>query len=255
VRRVVEAYGELPEQVGEWWLPEPAYDGPGPLVVLVHGGFWKPGYDRHLEDEVAALLAARGRAVWNVDYRSAAAGWPATLADVAAATDFVAGRAAEHAIDLGRVAVVGHSAGGHLALWLASRHALPAEAPGAGPLVRPALVVAQAPVADLTLGHRTDLGDGAVAKLIGGTPEQHPQRYAAASPVVLVDGQSPPAVLVHGDADDTVPVEQSEAYAAAARAVGRPTDLRVLPRVGHMEHVDAGSQAVAVLLDALDRQL
>jgi dipeptidyl aminopeptidase/acylaminoacyl peptidase len=114
-------------------------------------------------------------------------------------------------------------------------------------------VVAQAPVADLALGSRTDLGGGAVARLLGGTPERHPQRYAIASPVALVRSDGPEVVLVHGDADDTVPLEQSESYAAAARAAGVRVRLEVLAGVGHLEHVDAGSPAVDALLTALER--
>jgi acetyl esterase/lipase len=252
VRRLVEAYGDAPEQVGEWWLPG---DGsrPAALVVLVHGGFWKPQYDRHLEDDVAALLAERGFAVWNVDYRPAPDGWPSTLADAAAAADFAADRADDLDLHLGRVAVAGHSAGGHLALWLGSRAALPAGAVGSAPRLRPTLVVAQAPVADLALAHRADLGDGAVARFVGGSPAEVPERYALASPVELVQADGCRVVLVHGDADPDVPLAQSEAYEAAARAVGRAVELRVLAGTGHMEHVDPASEAVGVLLDALGR--
>ncbi len=151
--REVEQYGDLRRQRGEWWLPPGAPEGPLPTVVLVHGGYWRSSYDLSLQDAVAADLAARGSLVWNVDYRPSDQPWPATLTDVAAAYDHLStGRFADR-VDPARVSVVGHSAGGHLALWLASRDRLPAGAPG-GPRTGPAVaaVVAQAPVAALADG-------------------------------------------------------------------------------------------------------
>lgn len=236
-------------QVGEWWVPR----GSAPVrrlptVVLVHGGYWRPGYDRHLEDAVAADLSGRGYLVWNVDYRPAGSPWPATLADVAAAYDHLTlGR---HADRVGPVAVVGHSAGGHLALWLGSRARLPSGAVGSplrGPA--PALVVAQAPVADLRAASAGRLGGGAVDALLGGPPERVPDRYAVADPVALLPA-APPVVLVHGTRDDVVPLDQSRRYdRAAARAGGRAT-LRTFDG-GHFEHLDPSSRAVSLLHEAL----
>ncbi|CAA9343511.1 MAG: hypothetical protein AVDCRST_MAG16-1898, partial [uncultured Frankineae bacterium] len=140
---VREAYGPSERHVGDWWVPDRP-DERLPTVVLVHGGFWRAEWDLSLEDDVAADLAGRGFLVWNVDYRPSSEPWPATLTDVAAAHDHLRTRAR---VDLTRTAVVGHSAGGHLALWLASRTRLPDGAPGAAPRVpHPALAVAQAPV-------------------------------------------------------------------------------------------------------------
>ena len=115
-----EPYGAGRRQIGEWWLPAQA-SGPLPTVVLIHGGYWRPSYDLHLEDPVAADLAGCGFLVWNVDYAPSDVPWPTTVTDVAAAYDFLAeGRYASR-VDPARIAVVGHSAGGHLALWLGSR--------------------------------------------------------------------------------------------------------------------------------------
>jgi acetyl esterase/lipase len=243
VTRVREAYGQHPRQVGDWWVPD-CSDQLLRTVVLVHGGFWRPRWDLSLEDEVAADLAGRGFLVWNVDYRPSDERWPATLADAAAAHDHVR---TSPRVDLARTATVGHSAGGHLALWLASRHRLPPGAPGARPRVPPpALAVGQAPVADLREAARLGLGSGAVEALLGGAPAGLPDRLAAADPLSLLP-TGVPTVCVHGEADDVVPLSQSEAYVARAGDAAR---LVRLPG-GHFQHVDPASAEVAALRDAL----
>lgn len=243
VRRVVEPYGSGPLQRGEWWVPA---DGPPrlPTVVLVHGGFWGPQYDRSLEDAVAADLSGRGMLCWNIDYAAADRPWPATLTDVAAGYDHLTAGSLAGRVDPQRVAVVGHSAGGHLVLWLAGRP--PAFAPAAG-VPRPALVVAQAPVAALALGSRTRLGGGAVDRFVGGPPDRLPERYALADPLALLP-TGVRTVLVHGTEDAIVPIAQSEAYLAAAGP--ERTSLQRFAG-GHFEHLDPAAEAVAMARAAL----
>jgi acetyl esterase/lipase len=249
VTRSVESYGSAPAQSGEWFVPA---DGDElPVVVLVHGGFWQPAYDRHLEDDVALLLAADGFVVWNIDYALADTEWPATLLDAAAAMDHVSTSWLTPRLDLARVAVVGHSAGGHLALWLASRGELPAGAPGAAPAVGAAIAVGQAPVADLVTAAHEGVGSGAVEELVDGRPEDVPDRYAISSPQALLPVPDVRFTLVHGDADDRVPLRQSTAYVEAARAFGMQVELRVLEGVGHFEHLDPDTSAVAAMRSAL----
>ena len=146
--RRVHAYGPGPAQVGELWVPDGA--GPHPVAVLLHGGFWRASYDHTLMEPLAADLVGQGWAAWNVEYRRVGmtgGGWPGTFDDVAAAVDLLArlGREAP-GLDLGRVVPIGHSAGGHLALWCAARAGLPARAPGADPAVVAAAAVSQAGV-------------------------------------------------------------------------------------------------------------
>ena len=247
--REVEAYGELPRQIGEWWLPPNAGEGRLPTVVLVHGGYWRASYDLSLEDAVAADLAARGFLVWNIDYRPSSDPYPATFLDAAAAYDhLVDGRFADR-VDPARVSVVGHSAGGHLALWLASRDNLPAGAPGAarrGP--SPAAVVAQAPVASLVDGARVGLGSGAIPALLGGTPDEVPERYGVADPVALL----PPAGrvrCVHAPGDDLVPISQSRDYTALLAPAGELVEYTG----GHFEHLDPTSEACEAMRAGLAR--
>ncbi|HEU4675383.1 MAG TPA: alpha/beta fold hydrolase [Motilibacteraceae bacterium] len=248
--RFVERYGEDdPRQLGEWWLPR---GDSLPLVVLLHGGYWRPVYDLTLEHAVASALVARGFAVWNVDYRASDAPWPSTLLDVAAALDAVPASPVASRLDLARTAVVGHSAGGHLALWAASRGQLPADAPGAAPDVVPSLVVAQAPVADLRLAAAQGLGGGAVLALLGGTPGQVPERYSVADPAQLLPTPAR-VVCVHGQDDDVVPLSQSEAYAAVARAAGVEVEVQVVPG-GHFEHLDPASSAMREAFDAVENR-
>ena len=245
--REVEQYGDLSRQKGEWWLPPSAPAGRLPTVVLVHGGYWRSNFDLSLEDAVAADLSARGFLCWNVDYRPSSDAYPATFVDVAAAYDhLVRGRYADR-VDPQRVAVVGHSAGGHLALWLASRGRLPAGAPGARPQgPTPAAVVAQAPVAALASGARQGLGGGAVLALMGGGPDEVPERYAFGDPIALLP-TGVRTTCVHAPGDDLVPISQSESYVEAA---GADAEL-VRFDGGHFEHLDPASRACEAMRAAL----
>jgi acetyl esterase/lipase len=246
------AYGDHPDQAGNLHLP--AGEGPWPVVMLVHGGFWRWGWDRTLMTPLARDLAANGIAAWNVEYRRVGregGGWPGTLEDVAAAADAIAEL---DAVDPTRLVTLGHSAGGHLALWLAGRHRLAPGEPGARPRVRPLGAVSQAGVTDLARGAAENLGDGACQALLGGTPEEHPERYAAASPAALLP-LGVPVLLVHGAADDLVPPSQSRAFARAARAVGDEVEVVELPGADHFDVVETSSEGWAAVVDRLPRLL
>ncbi|NNE13001.1 MAG: alpha/beta hydrolase, partial [Ilumatobacter sp.] len=197
-------YGDAPQQFGVLTLPAGAGE-PGAVVVLIHGGFWRNRYALDLMVPLADDLADRGDAVWNLEYRRVGddgGGWPGTLEDIAAGIDALTGMAEEHPLDLDRVAVVGHSAGGHLALWAAGRAALAEGAPGSDPAVIPAVAVGQGAVVDLSGAHEAQLGSGAVANFLGGTPAEVPERYEVAAPQL---DAGPRVVSVVGTADDIVP--------------------------------------------------
>jgi acetyl esterase/lipase len=223
------------------------------VVVLIHGGFWRAAYDLGLMRPLAADLAARGIAAWNLEYRRVGqpgGGWPGTLNDVAAGVDALAVAAPGLGLDLDRVALVGHSAGGHLALWAAGP-----PLPGSPPrrvLARAA--VSLAGVADLEAGDAERLGNGAVAAFIGAGRADAPERYLAASPIACLP-LGIPQLLVHGDADDDVPVAQSRAYAAAAGAAGDHAELLELAGEGHFVVIDPSSAAWAATTDWLAARL
>jgi pimeloyl-ACP methyl ester carboxylesterase len=203
-----------------------------------------------------AALAGAGWAVWSVEYRRVGeegGGWPNTLLDVATAADHLRALAPAHRLDLGRAVAVGHSAGGHLALWLAARRRLP---PGHA-LHRPDPLplrgaVALAGVCDLRRAHELGLGVGAVPRLLGGGPEAVPDRYAGASPADLVP-LGTRQVLVHGAADSVVPVDISRAYRATAAAAGDVVELVEVAGAGHFEVINADSPAWPSVAGALAR--
>jgi acetyl esterase/lipase len=243
------AYGPDPSQRGDLHLPVAA--GPLPVVIVIHGGYWRARYGRDLGSPLAADLTRFGVAAWNIEYRrvGGGGGWPETFLDVAAAVDALAQLPARDLLDLDKVAVVGHSAGGQLAIWVAGRAVLPAGVPGATPAVVVRGAVSQAGVLDLIGGYAQWLSNGAVAELLGGSPAEVPDRYGWASPLERVP-LGVPATLVHGDADDLVPIEQSERYAQAAEEAGDQIDFVRLPGVEHFAVIDPSTAAWAVCRDA-----
>jgi acetyl esterase/lipase len=208
--------------------------------VVLHGGFWRDAYDRSLMDDLCVGLAAFGWSAWNLEYRrlGEGGGWPATFDDVAAGIDYLQDLAG----NLRTVVTIGHSAGGHLALWAASR---------VEPRVRVTGAVAQAGVADLAEAYRLGLSRGVVGELMGGSPDDVAERYADASPAARLP-LGVPQLLVHGGRDDIVPAAMSRDYAASAAKAGDPVDLVVHEELGHFEHLDPSSPAWKSVRDWLE---
>lgn len=252
IERSLHRYGDDASQLAELFLP----DGRGPhgTVVVIHGGYWRARYDRSLMTGLCEDLAEHGLAAWNLEYRRVGngGGWPATFIDVASGVDFLCIQA--KSVDLARVGAIGHSAGGQLALWTASRGTLPSDVPGASPRVLPRAVVSQAGVADLGLAAVTPPSDKPTHALLGGSPEEQPERYALASPSERLPLGVEQLVL-HGDRDESLALAVSESYAAAAIAAGDPCELRVLPRTGHFEHIDPSTEAWRIGRDWLLERL
>ncbi|RZB19331.1 alpha/beta hydrolase [Streptomyces sp. F001] len=279
---VTAGYGPAPSQAGDLYLPPG--DGIHPVVVLIHGGFWTAMLDRSQLVPLAQDLVDRGYAVWNIDYRGLGedgGGWPGTLEDAAAAVDTLAGLVAGHLpggqtaadsargrLDLDRVVAIGHSAGGQLALWLASRPGLPAGAPGSSNAGVPlAAAVSLAGVLDLRAADADELGvrfgdptvpppakapaparpelaptiagltpHGTTAALLGGRADAMPDRYArlAQSNACHRDRH-----LSSRDAERRSPT-QSRAYVAAARERGDQVECVEVPGADHFDVIDPG---------------
>jgi acetyl esterase/lipase len=204
----------------------PRGDGPHPVVVVLHGGNWRARYGKLVTKPISVDLARRGVAAWNVEYRRVGrgqgGGWPATFDDVAAAIELLPQIARDRLV-LDDVRAVGHSAGGQLALWAAAR----------GGISR---VAALAAPCDLRAA-----GEDARA-LMGGTPDEVPERYAQADPMQLLP-LGVPTLLVHGVEDATVPVKRSRRYAESARAAGDRVELIEPVPGNHRIHIDPRSGA------------
>jgi acetyl esterase/lipase len=215
-------YGTEVEQVADLRLP-PGVDGPFPVVVLLHGGYWREQWERDTIEPLAVALALRGYATWNVEYRrtgpGGGGGWPETFDDIAAAIDKLAEVAEDHPIDLARVVVAGHSAGGQQALWAAARSSFADGDTGGSPIVTPVLVVSLAGVVDLvrTAERCVGFGANAAAELMRAMPEEDRDRYEKTCPRLLP--LPVPAILAQGTAgDDPDLIELCRNYVQARQA-------------------------------------
>lgn len=230
-------YGPAADTFGQLYLPGAGRE-PFPVVVLVHGGGWSQYRNLSEAAPQAVALAAHGVAVWNVEYRrvNGAGGWPTTLHDVRDAVNALAGPVRDRVgglIDLRRVHLAGHSAGGHLAAWVAAQPLDPA--------VRVRSATLMAAVLDLDFAVRNGR-DRFVRGLLGGAPDEVPGRYHFASPIEhLPTGVA--VTAVHGDADRVVSPDQSRRYVAAAERAGERTALHILRGAGHADFIDTASPA------------
>jgi acetyl esterase/lipase len=234
------AYGKDSSQYGE--LRVPTGRAPHPVVVLIHGGCFKAAYatPRDLAP-IGDALRAEGIATWNIEYRrlgQPGGGWPGTYLDVGRAVDHLRALAGKHHLDLRRVVLLGHSAGGHLAMWAAARARVPTSSPlyVSGPLPVRGVIDLAGPL-DLTANiseYERLCRDTVITTLLGGSPTAVPERYAHASPIKLLP-LGVPQVLVIGEHEDFVPRPIVEAYAQAAARAGDTVRLVILPRAGHFE--------------------
>jgi acetyl esterase/lipase len=238
-------YGPHRSQRADLYLPLGA--GPHPVMVLIHGGSWHKRYGKVVMRGLAADLVRRGWAVWNIEYRrlGEGGGWPATFEDVAGAIDHLA--TLTQPLDLDSVSVLGHSAGGQLALWAAARDQLQPGTLGAAPALVFKRAIAQAGVCDLAGAYRLWRG-GAARALMGGSPEQVPERYAVGDPLAHVPLPMP-VLLVHGVQDETVSIELSRRFARHSLAEAGSVELvEIEGEAGrHRAHVDPRGAAWAAV--------
>lgn len=242
------AYGPEPDQWGDLRLPSVPHTGPAPVAVLLHGGFWRSIWGADLMDALAVDLARRGYASWNLEYRRPDRhGWDATTQDVEAGIVAVRELARDRPLDRDRIVVLGHSAGGQLAL----RAAADLAGRSSGPRV--ALAVSLAGVLDLAEGERRYLGDGAVAAALGGSPATAPRRYAESDPMRRLP-TGVPTLLVQGTEDSLDLVDANRRYAAAAAGAG--DDIRYLEQAGdHFAVIDGASVIWQDTMSAVDARL
>ena len=247
-------YGTDELQFGDLRLPMLKAGAKAPVVVFLHGGWWQAEYDLEYGGHLCAALKTEGIATWSLEYRrvgNAGGGFPGTFEDVASGYDYLTTLAKTYPLDLNHIVVAGHSAGGHLAFWLAGRHHLPET----GALKRPAgmllpmrAVVGLAAVADLRMtidlaGFFTFAHDKAlVYSLMGGTPAQYPERYAAANPGDLLP-LNVPQILLQGTDDNQIPPQLPGQWADRARRIGDTVTVEMIRDADHFDVVDPQSAA------------
>jgi acetyl esterase/lipase len=236
-------YGSDRLQFGDLRIPQGP--GPHPSAIVIHGGFWRAKYNLEHAGHLCAALTRAGIATWSLEYRrigNPGGGWPGTFKDVAMGADYLRNIAGGRNLDLGKVISVGHSAGGHLALWLAARRRIPrGDVLASDNPVFLRGVITLAGVVDLRRGWELRLGDGAVQELMGGPPDKFAERYRTASPIELV----PLGVtvrLLHGTEDAVVPIEISNGYQKAANRARDNARLVVLPGADHFGVIDPRSK-------------
>jgi acetyl esterase/lipase len=237
------AYGSDTNQFFD--LRIPAGPGPRPLVFFIHGGYWRAKYDLTYGGHLCHALKLAGFASCNVEYRrfgNPGGGWPGTFDDVRTAYAVLRdGEAQRHALDLNRFCVVGHSAGGHLALCLAAYESTVQHA------------ISLAGVLDLRRGWELHLSNNAVAEFLGGSPEYVPEHYRQASPAELKISAT--QKIIHGTADDDVPYEISTSYTERKAKAGENIELITFPDTDHFEVVDPNSKAWPKVLQTIEAEL
>ena len=225
------SYGNNPHQFGDLRLPK--RKGPHAVVMNIHGGYWRNKYDLAHAGHLCAALTSKGMATWNLEYRRVGdegGGWPGTFADVRDGYRFIAQIPKHYELDPERIVIMGHSAGGQLALCLAGHEAT----------VRN--VVSLAGVIDLQRAWELHLSNNAVAEFLGGSPEQVPEHYAEADPMRLHISKEM-QWIIHGDADDVVPVDFSRTYYDKKKKQGENVHLLEIEKAGHFDVIDPRSAA------------
>lgn len=252
------AYGDLPAQFGELFVPRSAPENLQPVIILMHGGCWRDRFGLEPLGQLARRLTDHGCAVWNLEYRrlGGGGGWPATFLDVAAGADHLRELARKFSLDVGRVMAAGHSAGGHLALWLAGRNALASPSTLYSPNPLPIKsVVSLAGIPDLELAAAENICGGAPEELMGGTAVEFPERYAQGSPLAG-PSLTVPQWHVVGEQDRLVSAHYVRRCVRRARARGEAAELIPVAGSGHFEIVTATSAVwptvEATIVHALD---
>ncbi|HEY1342584.1 MAG TPA: alpha/beta hydrolase [Bryobacteraceae bacterium] len=251
-------YGSDPNQFADLRLP--AGGGPFAVVVVIHGGCWAEYADVTYSASLASALARDGFATWNLEYRRVhqeGGGWPGTFLDVAHGIDALRGAVREHPLDLNRVVAIGHSAGGHLALWDASRGRQPKDGPlyVADPLpLRGVVSIGGIPDLRAFAEYASDPCGGRHIKLMGGSSAEHPDRYALGSPAERLPLGVPQA-LVWGERDAVASHRTFADYEAKAKAAGDALTVVIVPGAGHHDLMSPELPAYKAIVGEIRRLL
>ena len=251
------SYGMKADQFGDLYLP--SGEGLHPVVILLHGGCWRNFFGLEPLGRVAQVLRQIGIAVWNLEYQrlGQGGGWPSTMQDVARGTDYLRLLAKIYPLDLQRVIAVGHSAGGHLGLWLSARFHLPSgsELYFPDPLKLKG-VLSLAGVADLVRGVAFNICQGACTELVGGLPEEVPERYQQASPCQMGPCNVPQTHLV-GEYDEIVSAKmvQGDVIELRKQTPNALINFEIIPKIGHFELVDPTSAVWPIVYKAITKLL
>ena len=224
-------YGTDPNQFADLRLPRDKKQAP--VVMNIHGGYWRARYDLVHAGHFCAVLTAKGCATWNIEYRrvgNAGGGWPGTMEDVTNAYRFLAQIAPRYSLDPSKVLVMGHSAGAQLALCLAAHD----------PSVQ--RVMSLAGVTDLQRAYDLHLSNDAVVEFLGGKPNEVPDHYQDADPMRLHVPRAS-QVIFHGLADNVVPFEFSRDYVAKKKKAHEKVELVEVPNADHFDLIDPRSKA------------
>ncbi|WLR42194.1 alpha/beta hydrolase [Bacillus carboniphilus] len=248
-------YGAHESQYGVLRIPENSQSSQ--LIVLIHGGFWKAQYNLEENTAMAEDLTKRGFTTWNIEYRRVGEdrkGWTDLFNDVIDAVNHLSKIEESYPIDISNVTVIGHSAGGHLALWLGSRNEKSTN-DGTFHELRVCInkVISLAGVTDLVKMwefHEQKKMESRVAPLLGGSPKEVPERYAWASPIERLP-MGVEQVLIHGEQDRHVPVELSDNYYQRAMEKGDKVSLVVLSEIEHFKVIDPTSSAWNSVIESI----
>ncbi|NLD84876.1 MAG: alpha/beta fold hydrolase [Actinomycetales bacterium] len=244
--------GDPEQNWGDLYLPAGQHaEGSVPLVVLIHGGSWESQLGAEVMNSYARDLVDRGMAVYNIEYRrvGSGGGWPTTFHDVADALDHVVELNEQHPeFTIDDELVVGHSAGAQLAMWAGTRHALNDDEVGNSPRFRPTRVVSLA--GPLDMRYAATHGDSRIVTVLGGMPEQVPDRYTSVDPIQNIDTNLP-VVAVHGTADTMVAPANSERYIAAVTEAGGIGGLTLADGEDHVSVVSSDSPWYPRILDII----
>ena len=246
-------YGEDSLQFGNLILPSASSESP--VVMIIHGGCWSNNYDHTLMDTMALDLAQRGYVTWNIEYRRVedeGGGWPGTFIDVAEAFKKLTKIAKDYPMDLNNIIVTGHSSGGHLALMLGAQSKIKSNSQiKVNKLPKIKGIISLAGITDLSTFLTPDWCGSNILKLVGGTPDQYPDRYKEGSPITYLP-LAIPHKLINGIEDKRLTVDHVTPYYIRAKEVGDPMELLTVPKAGHFEVITPGSVAWETIVGALD---